>query len=371
MSLKGFTGSDEKNPESNPALSQGTIDSLPVGIVAIDARLAIVQLNDWAVQITGCTASRALGRKCPEVLQCSGCAKDCRLLRNLSPEAPVGQSEITITGRQGAEIVLRINTAARFRRDGAMTGAVHVFQVISGLKSARREKRNLLPMVTHDVKSSLAIMGGFVLRMVKKEDSLTAQKRRNYCTIISREIRKLESMMDDFLEFSRYSSKGYTPKYRSVNLADELRYLAGAYKPACEEHGIALKLELTDPLSELEADAEGLQRVFSNLLNNALTYSPRKSVITLSARSSDSAVTIEIKDRGAGIAPEELPHIFDAFKRGNGSGAKHGFGVGLAVVKEIVEAHGGSVEATSVPGNGTTFTIILPRCRTGSMPCRA
>jgi two-component system phosphate regulon sensor histidine kinase PhoR len=118
-----------------------------------------------------------------------------------------------------------------------------------------------------------------------------------------------------------------------------------------------------ETLPVIEADSKYLQRVFSNLLDNALKYSREKGLITITTQYTDQYIMVKIKDRGTGIDSKDLPYIFDPFYQGHGEKRGKGYGLGLAIVKAIVEGHGGKIFVESELGKGSVFTVALPKRR--------
>ncbi len=235
------------------------------------------------------------------------------------------------------------------------------FQDISRLKSLEREKDNLISMFAHDMKSSLTVIGGFVLRLLKKTGSIDDAKQKEYLSIIKNESGKLESLINEFLEFSRLETGRLKLNMSAVSLDKELIELVDSYQLKTSEAGLKLLLKNEEELPVIEGDPSQLRRVFTNLLDNSLKFSKRKGTITISTHVTKKDVIVTVKDEGIGIDRDELPYIFDSFRRGKGSEAKEGFGLGLAAVKAIVESHRGHVVVESEPGKGSTFKIFLPK----------
>jgi signal transduction histidine kinase len=136
--------------------------------------------------------------------------------------------------------------------------------------------------------------------------------------------------------------------------------LCEAYQPKVSSAGLTLRLENENVLPPINGDPKQLRRVFTNLLDNAVKFSPRGGSLIVSTTTDASEIRVSVKDQGMGIAADELPFIFDAFHRGKAGEKVTGFGLGLAAVKAIVEAHGGRVLVKSEMGKGSTFTVILP-----------
>jgi signal transduction histidine kinase len=229
------------------------------------------------------------------------------------------------------------------------------------LKTLERERNNLISTFAHDMKSSLTIIGGFVLRLLHKTDALDMQKEKRYLEIIREESGKLEMLISDFLEFARLQTGKLKLSFAATSLDKELMDLCEAYQPKVSSAGLTLKLENENVLPPIKGDPRQLRRVFTNLIDNAIKFSQRGGSIVVSAMRDEKEICISVRDQGAGIAAEELPRIFDAFHRGRIGSKVEGFGLGLAAVKAIIEAHGGRVLVKSEMGKGSTFRVALPR----------
>ncbi|MCF8142593.1 MAG: PAS domain-containing sensor histidine kinase [Deltaproteobacteria bacterium] len=354
----------EDRPEKdfqNIAFYSFIIDSLPVGILTVNPEMKVTSLNRWAEKLTGYSEKEAVGRFCGDVLRGGMCKLDCPLKKAINRQHPVVRIDSTIRNRYGEIIPVRMNTAALLDDNGRLIGGVEAFQDISRLKTLEREKDNLISMFAHDMKSSLTVIGGFVLRLIKKARQLDEEKQRDYLNIIRRESGKLESLVNDFLEFSRLQAGRLKLNLSATSLDKELMELSDAYQLKASQSGLRLELKNEEELPVIICDSNKLRRVFSNLLDNAIKFSKDKGTITLSTHTTPDEVIVEVKDEGIGIDADELPYVFDSFHRGRGVEQKEGFGLGLASVKAIVEGHGGRIAVESEPGKGSVFSVFLPR----------
>jgi signal transduction histidine kinase len=240
---------------------------------------------------------------------------------------------------------------------------VEAFQDISSLKAMEREKDNLISMFAHDMKSSLTIIGGFVLRLLKKANGLDEKKANKYLTIIQNETAKLDFLVRDFLDFARLQTGKLKLEFQATSLDKELIELFEAYQAKAMQSGIHLELHNETILPVIEADPNRLRRAFTNILDNAFKFSKKGGIIQILTEVTQEEIRIGIKDKGPGIAEVDLPHVFEAFYRGREASGKEGTGLGLASAKSIVEAHGGTVKVDSVPGRGALFTVTLPKSK--------
>ena len=359
-----MAGSASKNEEfilHDLRLHKSVIDSLPVGVITVDSDLHIIGFNPWAVAITGYSEKEALGRFCGEILHGGMCTARCPLRTVLNAEKPIIGLETTVENKSGKTIPVRMNTAALFDEKGHLTGGVEAFQDISYMKALERERNNVMSMIAHDMKSPIIGIHGFAHRLLQKAGDRD-EKEKRYLKIIEREAGKLESMIDDFLEFSRLQTGRLKLDFSATSVDKELHELYEIYEPLAAEHGLTMHLDSDEPLPVIKADPKRLRRVFTNLLTNAIKFSKEKGAITISTHETSDEVLIVVSDEGIGIAAEDQLFIFDPFYRGQTDDKKReGFGLGLAGAKAIVEGHGGSIQVESQPGKGSSFTVRLPK----------
>ena len=353
----------DNNDLRDVAFYRFVIDSLPAAVLTVNADLKITGMNPWAEKITGYSKREALGKYCGEILQGGMCLANCPLKTVLNGHKPVSLVETTIVNKWGETIPVRINTAGLFDNNDHLIGGVESFHDISRLKSLERERGNLISMFAHDMKSSLTIIGGFVIRLLRKAKKIDAEKQKKYLGIIKNESGKLESLINEFLEFSRLQTGTLKLNFSATSLDKELMELSDSYELKASESGMTLVLENDEELPIIMLDTSQLRRVFTNLLDNAIKFSNGKGTITITTHETAEEVVVKVKDEGMGIERDELPYIFDSFRRGRDAEKKEGFGLGLAAVKAIVEGHGGRVVVESEPGKGSVFTVVLPKAR--------
>ncbi|MCF8130894.1 MAG: PAS domain-containing protein, partial [Deltaproteobacteria bacterium] len=289
------------------------MNSLPIAIVTVNSEFKITGFNHWAEQLTGYSEKDAVGHYCGEILQGGMCKINCPLRAVIKKRQTVVRVDTTITERSGKTIPVQMNTAGLFDDEGRLLGGLEAFQDISRLKALEREKANLISMFAHDIKSSLTIIGGFVLRLIKKRSSLDEEKIIKYLDVMKNETGRLSFLVNDFLEFSRLQTGKLKLEFSPTSLDKELMELFDAYQVKAKQAGINLKLENEAELPIIEADANRLRRVFTNLLDNALKFSKREDTITLSTDQTEKDIVVKLKDEGVGIDPEDLPFIFEMF----------------------------------------------------------
>jgi PAS domain S-box-containing protein len=339
------------------------IESLPVAVMTVDPELRITGFNSSAEEITGYPREESIGKHCGEILKGELCKISCPLRTVLNHRKSVVRTESTIYNKFGQIVPIRQHAAGLLNDDGTLIGGLEAFVDISHSKALEREKAYLISMFAHDMKSPLISIQGFVVRLLQNAFEIDEEKRKKYLKIIKLEAKKLESLIDGFLEYSRLQTGKLTFNFAATSLDNQLIEIYETYQTKGSQKGVQLELRNMETLPVIEADAQYLQRVFSNLLDNALRYSREKGLITISAQEAGQYVMVQITDRGMGIDSKELPYIFDPFYQGYGEKKGKGYGLGLAVVKAIVDGHGGKVFVESELGKGSVFTVVLPKAR--------
>jgi signal transduction histidine kinase len=224
-----------------------------------------------------------------------------------------------------------------------------------------RLKSDFVANVSHELKTPLALIRLFAetleLGRVPSEE-----KKQQYHRIINKESRRLTQLINNILDFSRIEAGRKEYRFVRSDLAAVVRDVVDAYRFQIEQHGFSLELAIAEDLPEMDVDPEALSQALINLLNNAIKYSPDAKAIAVSARREGDRVLVAVRDCGIGIPKSEQKRIFEKFYRVETSvvHTTKGSGLGLALVQHIAEAHGGRVEVTSAPGEGSTFTLSFP-----------
>jgi signal transduction histidine kinase len=229
------------------------------------------------------------------------------------------------------------------------------------LERADRQRRNLTADVAHELRTPLHIIQGNLEGVLDGVYEPTDE----HINATLDETRALARMVDDLGTLSLAEAGQLPLKLEPVDVAELLADVSTSFSGQAEAAGIELRTEIEQdpPLIEITADAGRLDQVLNNLLANAIRHTPRGGSITLRAQSIGDGVGIIVRDTGEGIPLEDLPYIFDRFWRGDRSRSHAGgagSGLGLAIARQLVQAHGGRIRAESEPGQGTTFIIELP-----------
>ncbi len=241
---------------------------------------------------------------------------------------------------------------------GEVRGAVHIAQDITEQKTMERLKDEMVSSVSHEMRTPLTAMLGFLEFMLENE--VPPEQQRDYLQTVYGETQRLADLISSFLHLQRLQADLET--YHMEPLAVDTLFQESARLFAVPSSKHTLEVECPANLPSVRGDARRLGQILKNLINNAIRYSPQGGTITLGAREEKGEITIWVKDEGIGIPPEDLEKIFSRFYRVDDSDRRipGGIGLGLALVREMVRAHGGRVWAESTLGQGSTFYFTLP-----------
>jgi signal transduction histidine kinase len=277
-----------------------------------------------------------------------GLAFVARALRRLT--RPVGDV-IEAVGRV-AEGDLSTRVAVRGSRDGrALARAFNA--MASRLEAGEEVRRRLLADVSHELRTPLSIVQGNLEALV---DGVHPADEAHLAAILD-ETKVLSRLVEDLRTLSLAESGALALHREAIDIGALVRETAASFASQAELLGVSLEADASSAMPQVDADPVRAREILSNLVANALRYTPRGGRITVVARAEDPGVAVEVRDTGAGIAPEEIDRIFDRFYK---SAESRGAGLGLAIAKQLVEAHGGRISATSVVGEGTTIRFTLP-----------
>jgi two-component system phosphate regulon sensor histidine kinase PhoR len=337
------------------------IANVPCAVVTVDSNFKISSINRWAEKLTGYSSKEAIGRYCGDILRGGMCNVSCPLKGAMEGGKQVVRIDTTVQNKYGETIPVTMNTAALLNGKGNLVGGVEAFQDITHLKALEREKANLISMIAHDIKTPIVTIGGLALRLLRKGPSIGKEKQKEYVDIISREAARAEELVNDFLEFSRLEAGALNLAFGPTSLDKEIEELLKTYEPKGLSRGIRIEMVTPETIPIINADAKLLRRVFANLIDNAIKFSPKEGTVTIAIQETAKEIMVKVIDRGVGMNPENIQYVFEPFHRGGDRGENEGFGLGLAIVKAIVKGHGGHVIVESKPGKGSVFSVVLPK----------
>jgi two-component system phosphate regulon sensor histidine kinase PhoR len=241
----------------------------------------------------------------------------------------------------------------------AHSGVLLLFQDLTELRNLQATRRELIGNISHEFRTPLAGIKAMVetLRDGAVSDQGTAQ---DFLNRIDGEVDRLTQLVAELTELSRIETGKAELKLEPVNINDLAEEVTAQLKPQAERQRLSLVKELASELPQVPADRARVRQVIVNLLHNAIKFTDPGGRITVGTRGEGDSVTVAIADTGRGISGEDLPHVFERFYKGDKVRTGEGTGMGLAIAKHIVEAHGGNIRVESQEGRGSTFSFNLP-----------
>lgn len=237
--------------------------------------------------------------------------------------------------------------------------ALRFNQMVEHVRNSQRLLRNFVADVSHELRSPLTSIQGFATAMLDGTAG-DNESRVKAAGIINDESKRMMRLVNDLLELSKIESGQIEMAREPVDLKELLEQCRDMYAMRIEEKNVSLMIDAGTGYT-VPGDIDRLERVFYNLLDNAIKHTPAGGTVTISIDSqSPGFVTVDVSDTGPGIPAEQIPHVFERFYRGNATSSVTGSGLGLAISREIVRAHRGDITVNSIPGNGTTFQVRLP-----------
>ena len=345
------------------------IDTSPVGVVMLDAKTgAPVSFNRETMRIVGGLCDP--GQSLEELLQVLTCRRgDGRefslnkvpLAKLFSAGDPVRAEEIMLWVPDGRSVTVLVNGTPIRSETGEVESYVATLQDMAPLEEGERMRAEFLGMVSHELRSPLATIKGSVATLLESAQELDLAEMTQFFRIIGTESDKMRELIGDLLDMVGIETGSLAVAPEPSDLYQILDESKSRFARGGSHHN--LQMELAADLPPVMADRRRTVQVLTNLLSNAAENSPIGSTIRLSAEQQGTQVAMSVADQGRGIGADVLPHLFRKFFRPQGadSGSDAGSGLGLAICKGIVEAHGGRIWAHSDgPGRGARFTFTMP-----------
>lgn len=333
------------------------------GVIITDSKDRIELINPAAAKILGVSEKEAIGQRFAAIVRDHQIVEIWRRCQEKGME----QSDAVEMGRHGPFLRV-IATPLRAREQG---GCLVLLQDLTQIRRLETVRRDFISNVSHELRTPLASLKALVETL--KEGALNKPSvARRFLDHMEAEIDSVTKMVEELLELSRIESGQAPMRLAPTTLTEILLLPLERLRPQIERAGLSLTMELPPELPPVLVDVEQMQRVITNLVQNAIKFTPSGGQITIRAypASPERAPTpsfeppaelvVEISDTGIGIPAEHLPRIFERFYKVDRARSGGGAGLGLAIAKHIVEAHGGRIWAESVEGQGSTFRFTLP-----------
>lgn len=330
-------------------------------IIAVDTDQNIVEFNAAAERTFGYRREEVVGRSVA-LLYAGDTIRQEVHARMLHEGKFTGE---VLNRRKDNETFPSYLSAACMRTpEGKLIGFMGVSRDISERKQLERQRADFLAMLTHDIKKPLGailacaelVLEGVKAHGLTDEEELLDRLRSSVTTI--------DSLVTNYLDFSRIEAGSLALVKMPLPLNRVLQRIRQQYEAEARRRRLQLEIPPDSEALIVNGDMLALERVFANLIHNALKFTPAGGVIRVTVTARHDMAVVAVEDTGSGIAPEERPFLFEKYRRSAFQRQREGTGLGLAIVKAIVEAHLGRVEVESSPEQGSRFSIYLPLCTT-------
>jgi PAS domain S-box-containing protein len=336
------------------------------GVMILDAAHRITVFNRALSTVSGWAAAEVLGRQHDEVIHWARLETGMDLTSAVAGGWPLPSArplyvEGDLRRRNGGTVSVGITYAPLFTREGSLVNIIASVRDITRFREADEIKSTFISVISHELKTPVALIKGYADTLLRKDAHWNQETVQESLGVILEETDRLNTLIDNLLDASRLQAGAMPLEMDQVALDALAERVAARFRTQTETHEIVADFPADFP--PIQGDAGRLEQVLNNLLSNAIKYSPGGGRIEIGGRVLPGEVVVSVADQGVGIPLEEQVRIFERFFRG--SRERHqrtpGVGLGLYLVKAIVEAHGGRIWVESNPGEGAVFSFALPR----------
>jgi signal transduction histidine kinase len=337
--------------------AQATIDSFPDPVVVVDPAGAVERANPAARRLLGAVPTDgAIPWVAPSMLR----SPLDEVLKKHTDYLPTTLDHAVCFRDDGQERYFIPRVLSIHDDKDVLLGAALVLSDVTKFRLVDQLKSDMVSTVSHELKTPLTSIQMAVHLLLEEVVGPLTPKQIELLLAARQDSDRLLAMVNDLLDLTRIEQGRLKLDVRPVAVPTLLAEAVERFEARAKDVGVTLEVESAPGLPTVLVDRERVGHVFDNLISNALRHTERGGKIRLNARPIDWGVLITVEDNGEGIAPEHLPHIFEKFYRVPGARNRGGAGLGLAIVHEIISAHGGQIDVQSRPGTGTTFTLTLP-----------
>lgn len=318
------------------------LETMDDGIVTLDERGVTTYFNRAAELITGIDRHQTIGRHYKAIFG----------KLDITPGRQATGLELIFEGPSASPLYLKVHISP-YTLESEETGYVILFQDISKEKKIEEFKADFISSIAHDIKSFLVPVNGFLNRILKEKYGHLEGPLREKIAGVQENTSKIYHLVENYLNISRIESGKLELARAAMDIKEVLQDIVQLY-------GSRVSLAETDDLPPVFADRSYIERVVVNLVVNAMKFSSEDSPVLISARREGEFIVTTVSDKGVGIPADEVLYIFDKYRRGSFGKKEEGSGLGLFIVKSVVEAHGGKIWVESTFGKGSAFHFTLP-----------
>jgi PAS domain S-box-containing protein len=338
------------------------INHMADGIIVTDQNGHIVLYNPAVSRILGLEIELTIGKHISELIKIDEFIKMIEEILRAKKSEFYGSSLELALGNPPKKFLMA-HSAPIHSIHGEVLGTVTIFNDVTFFKEIDQLKSDFVNMVSHELRSPLSALRQKLSLIV---DGLTGdvnEEQYNILTRVQKRIDGLIGMIGNLLDLSRIEKGQLIQQKEKISLTEIIEEAVELMEPEAEEKGLSFDVTIDSQLSPIYADYQSMETVLKNLVNNSVKYNRAQGCVSINAQNKGDFIEIKVKDTGVGISKENLHRIFDKFFRIRNEYTRKviGSGIGLPVVKAIIEAHSGSINVESEPEKGTTFTVLLPK----------
>jgi two-component system, NtrC family, sensor histidine kinase KinB len=342
--------------------TEAIIESLEDGVVLIDSTGIVTHINEIAALIMDIDTADALGSPFDDLSSNSPhylrVRDTLRGLRRATLDGPRTEVQLHVRGRDHSYVLKPI---ALHRTEGAALGTLLILQDVTYLRDQDRARSNLVETLSHELRTPLTSLA-LSAQLLQREEAALEPRQREFLRTILEECARMKQLTDNLLNLARGEMASISLRREPLDLARVAEEVAGRFRLQAEEKHIALELNI-EQVRPVSGDPVKLSWVVSNLIGNAVRYTPEGGRIEVMTRCASDIVLLEVADSGPGVAPELRDYVFERFAQYGDGAEKGSAGLGLAIVKDIVAAHGGRIFVTGNTPVGSRFVVQLPVSR--------
>lgn len=331
--------------------AQTAIDSLPDGVIMLDSAGRIELANRSAARLFSLRVGENLAQR-PEAWLRESIGRAPGSFDSFAPS-------IEIDDNGSARHFLPRPVPLR-SSDGRTVGTTLVLVDVTDFRRLDQLKDSLLSMASHELKTPLTSMRMILPLVLERKVGPLTEEQAELLAVAGDAVERMRAIVETILDLGRLASGKVPLDARPTLPAELVRRALALHRGAFEAKGVELKEDSPDELPPVRADTAHVERVFANLLSNALRFTPSGGSVLIAAARVDGSIAFRVSDNGCGVSDAHVGHLFDSFYRVPGQESDSGTGLGLAVVRQIVETHGGHVGVESALGKGSTFWFTLP-----------
>ena len=342
--------------------TEAVIRSIAEGLVVVDAQGKVVMINPAAERLLGVSRQDKVGKSLTEGMK----EEQLVSLSKGSPDKEEKEIEL-ISPQNETKKVLRASTAVIENENGQTIGMVSVLSDITKQKELDSLKSAFVANVSHELRTPLVAIDKSLTLILEKEAGELSQTQEQFLSIAQRNLKRLSALINDLLDLSKLEAGKMEVRRKRMAINNVIQEVIDSLSNWAKSKNITLEKKIEDLLPDVEIDPDRLAQVLTNLVGNAVKFTPNDGRIALEARLSEGdgkkEMEVSVKDTGIGIAPEDLPKIFSKFYQCGGErmiSDVNGTGIGLSIAKEIVELHGGRIWVESEKGRGARFIFTIP-----------